>query len=120
MKLIAILSAAALVATPIAAQVKSRSAKYFSDRLAGLTDVQRRGALRRAVLDSREKCVTVTRAAYQGTYKNLEMWVARCSSPDKAGANIDYGAFIGPDGTVQVSSCQYLVTVKWPACRKLD
>ena len=52
-------------------------------------------------------------AAYQETYKNLEMWVVRCDN------RLDYGAFIGPDGTVQVSGCAYLVTVRWPACRKL-
>jgi len=114
MKPIAALSALALLAAPTVAQVKSQTAKAYSDRLAALTDIQRRGTLRRAVLDSGEKCVTVTKAGYQGTYKNMEMWVARCTG------NIDYGAFIGPDGSVQVSACAYLVTVKWPACRKLD
>lgn len=109
-----LLAGAALIAAPLAAQGRSQSAKAFSDRLARLTDVQRRGALRRAVLDSGERCQTVTRAAYQGAYKNLEMWVARCTG------NLDYGAFIGPDGTVQVSSCAYLLTVRWPACRRLD
>jgi hypothetical protein len=106
-------SAAALAAAPVAAQVASQSAKAYSDRLAALTDLKRRGALRRAILDSGEKCLRVDKAAYQGTYKNLEMWVARCGTTD-------YGAFIGPDGTVQVSGCAYLITVKWPACRKLD
>lgn len=113
-KAVAVLSAAALLATPLAAQVRSNSAKAFSDRLAGLTDIQRRGALRGAIMDSGEKCGAVTKAAYQGVYKNLEMWVARCSN------NVSYGAFIGPDGTVQVSSCSYLVSVHWPACRRLD
>ena len=112
MKLTAALSAAALLAAPVAAQVGSQSAKAYSQRLAALTDLQRRGALRRAVIDSGEKCPSVTATAYQGPYKNLEMWVVRCGTAD-------YGAFIGPDGTVQVSACPYLVTVKWPACRKL-
>lgn len=114
MRIVAALSAAALVGAPLAAQVRSNSAKAVSQHLASLTDVQRRGALRGAITDSGEPCGAVTKAAYQGVYKNLEMWVARCSN------RVDYGAFIGPDGTVQVSSCAYLVSVHWPACRKLD
>jgi hypothetical protein len=114
MKWFAALSAAALVAAPIAAQVRSDTAKAYSDRLKALTDIQRRGALRGAIIDSGEKCGAVTKAGYQGVYKNLEMWVARCSN------NQTFGAFIGPDATVQVSSCAYLVSVHWPACRKLD
>jgi hypothetical protein len=115
--IVPLVSAAALAAAPvapIAAQVRSDTAKAYSDRLKALTDVQRRGALRGAIIDSGEKCGAVTKAAYQGVYKNLEMWVARCSN------NQTYGAFIGPDATVQVSSCPYLVSVHWPACRRLD
>ena len=104
----------ALAAAPLLAQARSQSAKAYSDRLAGLTDIQRRAALRRAVLDSGERCVRVDKAAYQGTYKNLEMWVARCTG------GLDYGAFIGPDGSVQVSGCAHLAQAKWPACRRLD
>jgi len=107
------LAAAALLTTSATAQVRSQTAKTYSDALANLSDIQRRASLRRAVLDSGEKCIRVEKAAYQGPYKNMEMWVARCTG------NLDYGAFIGPDGTVQVSQCSYLVTVKWPACRKI-
>ncbi len=115
MRIAAALPAAALLlAAPSPAQVRSDTAKAYSDRLAALTDLQRRGALRGAIIDSGEKCGAVTKAGYQGVYKNLEMWVARCSN------NASYGAFIGPDGTVQVSSCSYLVSVHWPACRRLD
>ena len=108
------LVAAALLATSATAQVRSQSAKSYSDALAALTDIPRRAALRRAILDSGEKCMRVEKAAYQGPYKNLEMWVASCTG------NLNYGAFIGPDGNVQVSDCAYLTKVKWPACRKLD
>lgn len=108
------LAAVALLTGSAVAQVRSDTAKTYSDALAKLTDIQRRAALRRAVLDSGEKCVRVEKAAFQGPYKNMEMWVARCTG------NLDYGAFIGPDGTVQVSDCAYLVKVKWPACRKID
>jgi len=117
MKWIAVLSAAAVglaPVAPLAAQVRSDTAKAYSDRLKALTDIQRRGALRGAIIDSGEKCGAVTKAGYQGVYKNLEMWVARCSN------NQTFGAFIGPDATVQVSSCAYLVSVHWPACRRLD
>ena len=109
---LATLAAAALLAAPLAAQKPAPNA--YSDRLAQLTDLQRRAALRRAILDSGEKCVAVDKAALQGPYKNLVMWVARCTG------RLDYGAFIGPDGSVQVSTCAYLLTVKWPACRRID
>ena len=107
------LSAAALLAGSSVAQVRSQTAKSYSDALAALQDIPRRAALRRAILDSGEKCVRVEKSAYQGPYKNLEMWVATCTG------NLAYGAFIGPDGTVQVSDCAYLVKVKWPACKRL-
>ena len=104
---------AALLTVPAIAQVRSQTAKAYSDALGKLDDIPRRAALRRAILDSGEKCVRVEKAGYQGPHKNMEMWVATCTG------NIRYGAFIGPDGSVQVSECSYLVTVKWPACRKL-
>ena len=110
--LVALLSAALLAGAAVA-QVRSQSAKSYSDQLAALQDIPRRAALRRAILDSGEKCERVEKAGYQGVFKNLEMWVATCTG------NLAYGAFIGPDGTVQVSDCAYLVKVKWPACRKL-
>ena len=108
----ALLSAATLAAAPIAAQ--KAMPNPYSDQLAALPDIQRRAALRRAILDTGEKCVRVEKAALQGPYKNVMMWVARCTG------GLDYGAFVGADGSVQVSGCAYLVTVHWPACRKLD
>jgi hypothetical protein len=110
--LIALLAAAVLTGSATA-QVRSNTAKAYSDALTKLDDIPRRAALRRAILDSGEKCVRVEKAAYQGPYKNLEMWVATCTG------NLRYGAFIGPDGSVQVSECGYLVSLKWPACRKI-
>lgn len=110
--IIALITAALMTGTA-PAQVRSQTAKAYSDALARLPDVPQRAALRRAILDSNEKCVRVEKAGYQGTYKNMEMWVATCTG------NLRYGAFIGPDGSVQVSDCAYLVKVKWPACRKL-
>ena len=110
---IAFLLLATLLTGTATAQVRSQTSKAYSDALSRLADVPRRAALRRAILDSGEKCVRVEKAAYQQPYKNMEMWVARCTG------NLDYGAFIGPDGTVQVSDCPYLVKVKWPTCRRL-
>jgi hypothetical protein len=107
------LALTAFLTVPATAQVRSQTAKAYSDALAKLQDIPRRASLRRAILDSGEKCVRVEKAGYQGVYKNMEMWVATCTG------NLNYGAFIGPDGSVQVSECSYLVTVKWPACRKL-
>ena len=104
---------ALLLATP--ALAAPQLAKGYSDSLAKLPEIQRRAALRRAVLDSGEWCKRVEGAAYQGPWKNLQMWVARCGPKPI----VDYGVFIGPDGTVQVSSCKEIVEMKLPACRKL-
>jgi len=106
---------AALIAAPAFALPKQPTAKYYSDRLAKLTDLQRKGAVRGAIVESDLKCGAVEAVAHQGSYKNLEMWVARCGP--KPGR--EYGLFLGPDGSVQVSPCADLVKVKWPACRPL-
>jgi hypothetical protein len=86
-------------------------ANDFNAQLSKMSSFQQRATLRRAVLDHNLYCDHIGPVAYQGPYKNLEMWVVKC---DKGAA---YGAFIGPDGTVQVRPCTDLVTLKLPACR---
>lgn len=67
--------------------------------------------MRRAVLDSGQYCKRVDWTAKQQPYKNLVMWVARCTpGGDKA-------VYIGPDGTVQVRPCKDAAVLKLPACR---
>ena len=83
----------------------------FSERLQRLTDLQRKAALRVAVLDNGAYCKRVETAEVRGPYKNLMMWKVTC---DRAAA---YGLFIGPDGTVQVRPCADLPKLKLPLCR---
>jgi hypothetical protein len=97
------------LAAPACAQAPQPNA--YSDRLAKLTDLERRGALRSAVIGSNLYCRRIGGVAFQQSFKNLKMWVVRCDS------GADYGVFIGPDGTVQPRLCRDLVTLKLPACR---
>lgn len=110
---LALLAAAALVAAPVAAAPPSPAVAY-SNRLKALSDLERRGAIRAAIRESGAWCKRIDRVAYQGPYRNLVMWTAHCGPQP-----IDYGIFIGPDGTVQVRSCADLVTLKLPACRPI-
>ena len=113
--LVAFVAGLVLAGTPALALPKQPTAHDFSMRMDRLTPIQRYGVLRNAVNESNLKCAKVLAAAYQGPYKNLDMWVARCGPKPI----VDYGVFVGPDGSAQVSTCQDLIRVKWPACRKL-
>lgn len=104
--------AASLIAAPVAA--RQAGAHDYSLRMMKLTDLQRRGAIRGAIVESGEKCPRIGAVAYQGPWKNLDMWVARC------GPHLRYGVFVGPDGTAQVSNCDELVKLKVAVCRKVD
>lgn len=101
----------ALVATLATATPAIAAGNAFSDQLRTLSPLQQRATLRRAVLDDRQYCRRIGPVAYQGPFKNLEMWTVQC---DRGAA---YGAFIGLDGSVQVRPCADLVGLKLPACR---
>ena len=106
MKIIAALTAAALAATPALAVGND-----FSSQLKRLPEQRQRAVLRRAVLDDSQPCRRIGPVAYQGSYKNLEMWTVQC------GGGVNYAAFIGGDGSVQVRPCGDLVQLKLPACK---
>ena len=106
MKIIIACAAAALLVAPAFAV-----ANDFSTKLKQLPPLQQRAVLRRAVLDDAQYCRRIGPVAYQGPYKNLEMWTVQC---DRGAA---YGAFIGLDGSVQVRPCGDLVKLKLPACK---
>ena len=108
MKTIASLAAILLAATPALAIGVTNS---FSDALKKMSPIQQRAVMRRAVLDHEQYCKRIGPVAYQGVYKNMEMWVVRC---DRGAA---YGAFIGSDGSVQVRPCADLITFKLPRCK---
>jgi hypothetical protein len=115
MRRLAFLIASLALAAPGFTLPQQPTAKTYSDRLAKLTDLQRKGTIRAAIVESDLKCGSVEAVAHQGSYKNLEMWVARCGPKPTR----EYGVFLGPDGSAQVSPCADLVKVKWPACRPL-
>lgn len=87
------------------------AANPYQERLAALGELDRSLALRRAVQDSGESCRKVESSAYQGMYKSLHMWTARCSQGK------DWGLFIAPNGDVQVRSCAHLKQLGLPECR---
>jgi hypothetical protein len=105
---IAFLAVAAIAAAPAMAVGVPNDANA---RLLKLSTTEQRATLRRAVLDHDLKCDHIGPVAYQGPYKNLEMWVVKCDKGDV------YGAFVGPDGSVQVRSCADIASFKLPTCR---
>jgi hypothetical protein len=113
MKRIGTLLAAMLL--PAASIAAPPTAHDYSKRMMALTEIQRFAAVRNAIIENNMWCKRVVALRYQGSHKNLDMWVARCGPKPIA----DYGVFVGPDGTVQVSTCQDLIRVKWPACQRL-
>lgn len=108
MKIVTLAAIAALSLSPVAAQAAPNG---FSDQLKNLSPLQQRATLRRAVLDEGQYCRKIGPVAYQGPFKNLEMWTVQCDR----GAN--YATFIGLDGSVQVRPCADLAKLKLPVCR---
>lgn len=93
-------------------KVKSiTAANPYQERLAALSELDRSLALRRAVQDAGEPCKRIEASAYQGIYKSLHMWTARCSE------GREWGLFIAPNGDVQVRSCAHLKQLGLPECR---
>jgi len=104
------LMAAALAALPVEAVTIANPA---SDQMARLSVLQRKAALREALLDSGVRCVRVEKAAIQGPGANTIMWRAKCADDPR----YDYGVFVGPDASVQVRYCGEMAELHLPACR---
>ena len=102
--------AAALAALPAQAVTIANPA---SDQLARLSVIQRKAALRGALLDSGLHCQRVEKAALQGPWKNMTMWRAKCAGD----ARTDFAVFIGPDASVQARYCAEMDQLKLPRCR---
>ena len=102
--------AAAFVAVPVQAVTIANPA---SDQLARLTVLQRKGALRGALLDSGLPCERVEKAAIQGPWKNMIMWRAKCAGDPR----YDYAVFVGPDASIQARYCAEMKELKLPVCR---
>ena len=102
--------AAALAAVPVQAVTIANPA---SDQMAQLSVIQRKGALRTALLDSGVRCERVEKTNIQGPWANTIMWRAKCAGDPR----YDYAVFVGPDASIQVRYCAEMAELKLPACR---
>ncbi len=105
-----VLVAPALTVPALAAIAKNP----FNDRVLQLSVADRNGALRRAVTLSDQKCGRLALSKSLGLYGNLGLWQVRCVPGG------DYGVFLGPDGSVQVRTCDDMKALKLPTCGKPD
>jgi hypothetical protein len=90
-----------------------QAANPLSDQLKGMSELYRNLGLRRALMDSGQRCKKVDRAAYQEQYKTMAMWVARCSDTG------DWQIHIAPTGDVQVRQCRHAEQLGLPVCSVL-
>ena len=91
-------------------QIKPRNEGV--ERLKGLSELNRGLGLRRSILDTPGgACKRVDYSGYQQDYRNLSMWIVRCSDGH------DWGVFIAPNEDVQVRPCPDLKTLGLPECR---
>ena len=90
-------------------QIKVRSAEQ--DQLHTLDAMNLAIALKRAIYGAGFTCRQVTDAGFIGEYKNLDMWMARCSE------GRDWAIFAGPDGSAQVRDCRDLPGTGVPECK---
>lgn len=71
--------------------------------------------LKRAIYDAGYTCKRITDAGFVGTWKNLDMWMARCVY--ERGAPRDWAIFAGPDGSAQVRDCRDVPGSDLPECK---
>jgi hypothetical protein len=90
---------------------KIQIANPGSDRLKGLSPLNQRIGLMRAIVADRKQCRRVLGLAYQQQYRDLAMWVVLCAR----GGN--WAVFIAPSEEVQVRDCRETVQLGLPACR---
>ena len=89
------------------------AANPTSDGLKKLSPVYRFLGLRRAIVESGQRCKKVDNGAFQEDYKSMAMWVAHCTDSG------DWTVFIAPTGDVQVRQCRHAATLGLPACKPL-
>src|SRR3954453_6701070 len=89
-----------------------RLANPQSEQLKGMSELYRNLGLRRAIMDSGQKCKKSEGGAYQQDYKNMAMWTTHCVDSG------DWAIFISPGGEVQVRPCADAKTLKLPPCQR--
>ncbi len=67
-------------------------------------------ALKRAIYAAGYTCQQLTDGGFVGTYKNLDMWMAKCSE------GREWAIFAGADGTAQVRDCKDVPASGLPKC----
>ena len=90
------------------AAIKVRSSEQ--NQLHQLDAINLAIALKRAIYDAGFTCQRVTDAGFVGEYKNLDIWMARCTG------GRDWAVFAGPDGSAQVRDCKDLPGTEVPEC----
>jgi hypothetical protein len=80
------------------------------EQLHKLDDLNRAIGLKRAILDSGNRCRRVDSSGYVQEHGNLSMWTAKCDG------GTDFAIFVGPDGSAQVRRCDNLAQYQLPAC----
>ena len=90
-----------------------RAANPTSDGLKKLSPIYRFLGLRRAIVESGQRCKKVDNGAFQEDYKSMAMWVAHCTDSG------DWTIFIAPTGDVQVRQCRHSATLGLPPCKPL-
>ena len=89
-------------------------ANEHHEELLRLSPGRQRLAMRRAILDSRYRCISVDNAGYQEEYRNMRMWVATCGQEQK-----NFAVYIAANGDVQVRDCADAGTLSLPRCEGL-
>jgi hypothetical protein len=108
---IALLAAGCEDGAPETNTIHVRAANPISDQMKGMSELYRYLSLRRAIVDSGQRCKKVDRGAYQQEYKTMAMWTAHCTDSG------DWAVFIAPNADVQVRRCGNLSQLELPACR---
>jgi hypothetical protein len=70
--------------------------------------------LKRAIYDAGYTCPRITDAGFVAAWKNLDMWMARCTYDRKQ--TVDWAIFAGPDGSAQVRICKDVDVTQLPKC----
>ena len=91
--------------------IKVRSSEQ--DQLHKLDALNLAIGLKRAIYDAGYACKTITEAGFVGEYKNLDMWMARCTDNKQ---KREWAVFAGPDGSAQVRDCRDIPGTGLPDC----
>src|SRR3954465_13145541 len=89
-----------------------RLANPQSDQLKGMSELYRNLGLRRAIMDSGQRCKKSEGGVYQEDFKNMAVGTTHCIDSG------DWEIFISPGGEVQVRKCEDVAGLGLPACRR--